>query len=173
MMIDNDVLTPHRIVEELDRYIVGQKKAKKAVAIALRNRIRRQRLPEDVREEIAPKNILMIGPTGVGKPKSPADWRNSVELPSLKSRLRSTPKSDTWAAMSNRWCATSWPQPSPWSRRRWRRRSERRRKIGRRTDFWTFFCRALRAPMNLSVNRRRPSSYPARAQRPRKNFARC
>jgi len=66
-MIDNDVLTPHRIVEELDRYIVGQKKAKKAVAIALRNRIRRQRLPEDVREEIAPKNILMIGPTGVGK----------------------------------------------------------------------------------------------------------
>lgn len=67
MMIDNDVLTPHRIVEELDRYIVGQKKAKKAVAIALRNRIRRQRLPEDVREEIAPKNILMIGPTGVGK----------------------------------------------------------------------------------------------------------
>ncbi|HBK57915.1 MAG TPA: HslU--HslV peptidase ATPase subunit [Spirochaetaceae bacterium] len=67
MMIDNDVLTPHRIVEELDRYIVGQKKAKKAVAIALRNRIRRQRLPQDVREEIAPKNILMIGPTGVGK----------------------------------------------------------------------------------------------------------
>jgi len=66
-MIDNDVLTPHRIVEELDRYIVGQKKAKKAVAIALRNRIRRQRLPQDVREEIAPKNILMIGPTGVGK----------------------------------------------------------------------------------------------------------
>ncbi|MEN6499725.1 MAG: ATP-dependent protease ATPase subunit HslU [Rectinema sp.] len=66
-MIDNDALTPHKIVEELDRYIVGQKKAKKAVAIALRNRIRRQRLPEDVREEIAPKNILMIGPTGVGK----------------------------------------------------------------------------------------------------------
>jgi ATP-dependent protease HslVU, ATPase subunit len=66
-MAETDTLTPHRIVEELDRYIVGQKKAKKAVAIALRNRIRRQRLPEEIREEIAPKNILMIGPTGVGK----------------------------------------------------------------------------------------------------------
>src|SRR5690606_27594738 len=55
------------IVEELDRYIIGQNKAKKAVAIALRNRIRRQNLPEGIRDEIAPKNIIMIGPTGVGK----------------------------------------------------------------------------------------------------------
>ena len=60
-------LTPARIVEELDRYIVGQLKAKKAVAIALRNRMRRRKLPEEIREEIAPKNILMMGPTGVGK----------------------------------------------------------------------------------------------------------
>jgi ATP-dependent HslUV protease ATP-binding subunit HslU len=60
-------MTPRKIVEELDRYIVGQLKAKRAVAIALRNRMRRQRLPEDIRDEIAPKNILMIGPTGVGK----------------------------------------------------------------------------------------------------------
>jgi len=60
-------MTPRKIVEELDRYIVGQEKAKRAVAIALRNRIRRQRLPEDIRDEVAPKNILMIGPTGVGK----------------------------------------------------------------------------------------------------------
>jgi len=60
-------MTPRRIVEELDRYIVGQEKAKRAVAIALRNRMRRQRLAEDIRDEIAPKNILMIGPTGVGK----------------------------------------------------------------------------------------------------------
>jgi ATP-dependent HslUV protease ATP-binding subunit HslU len=60
-------MTPKRIVEELDRYIVGQDKAKRAVAVALRNRMRRQRLPEDIRDEIAPKNILMIGPTGVGK----------------------------------------------------------------------------------------------------------
>jgi ATP-dependent HslUV protease ATP-binding subunit HslU len=60
-------MTPRRIVEELDRHVVGQVKAKRAVAIALRNRMRRQRLPADVRDEIAPKNILMIGPTGVGK----------------------------------------------------------------------------------------------------------
>jgi ATP-dependent HslUV protease ATP-binding subunit HslU len=60
-------LTPRKIVEELDKYIIGQSEAKKMVAIALRNRVRRQRLPEDQREEISPKNILMMGPTGVGK----------------------------------------------------------------------------------------------------------
>ncbi len=60
-------MTPHQIVEELDAYIVGQAKAKKAVAIALRNRIRRKRLPPELRDEVAPKNIIMIGPTGVGK----------------------------------------------------------------------------------------------------------
>jgi len=61
------VMTPREIVSELDRYIVGQKDAKRAVAIALRNRWRRQRVAEDLREEIVPKNIIMIGPTGVGK----------------------------------------------------------------------------------------------------------
>jgi ATP-dependent HslUV protease ATP-binding subunit HslU len=60
-------LTPIQIVAELDKYIIGQEKAKKAVAIALRNRIRRQKLPRELQEEIAPKNIIMIGPTGVGK----------------------------------------------------------------------------------------------------------
>ncbi len=60
-------LTPRQIVAELDRYIVGQGDAKKAVAIALRNRWRRQRTPEDIRDEIAPNNIILIGPTGVGK----------------------------------------------------------------------------------------------------------
>jgi ATP-dependent HslUV protease ATP-binding subunit HslU len=59
--------SPREIVSELDRYIIGQKEAKRAVAIALRNRWRRQQLPEDLREEVLPKNILMIGPTGVGK----------------------------------------------------------------------------------------------------------
>ena len=64
---DFEVFTPARIVEELDRHIIGQNRAKRAVAIALRNRLRRKLLPADVQEEIAPKNILMIGPTGVGK----------------------------------------------------------------------------------------------------------
>ena len=60
-------LTPRQIVAELDRFIVGQGEAKKAVAIALRNRWRRQRAPESIREEISPNNIILIGPTGVGK----------------------------------------------------------------------------------------------------------
>src|SRR5216110_3422915 len=60
-------LTPKQIVEELDRYIVGQADAKKAVAIALRNRWRRQRTPDQIREEISPNNIILVGPTGVGK----------------------------------------------------------------------------------------------------------
>jgi len=67
MTVEFSSLTPRAIVEELDKYIIGQDKAKKAVAIALRNRMRRQRLAEDIRAEIAPKNILMMGPTGVGK----------------------------------------------------------------------------------------------------------
>jgi ATP-dependent HslUV protease ATP-binding subunit HslU len=60
-------LPPRQIVAELDRYIVGQEAAKKAVAIAIRNRWRRQKAPEEIRDEILPNNIIMIGPTGVGK----------------------------------------------------------------------------------------------------------
>jgi ATP-dependent HslUV protease ATP-binding subunit HslU len=62
-----EALTPRAIVEELDRYIVGQRAAKRAVAVALRNRWRRQQVPGDMRDEISPKNIMLIGPTGVGK----------------------------------------------------------------------------------------------------------
>jgi ATP-dependent HslUV protease ATP-binding subunit HslU len=64
---DLDALTPRQIVAELDRYVVGQAAAKRAVAIALRNRVRRQRLPPEVAADVMPKNILLIGPTGVGK----------------------------------------------------------------------------------------------------------
>lgn len=64
---DDDRLTPRKTVESLSKFIIGQNEAKKAVAIALRNRSRRRKLPEDLKEEIAPKNIIMIGPTGVGK----------------------------------------------------------------------------------------------------------
>jgi ATP-dependent HslUV protease ATP-binding subunit HslU len=65
--LSNETMTPQEIVRELDRFVVGQKKAKQAVAIALRNRWRRMKLSEDLRKEVMPKNILMIGPTGVGK----------------------------------------------------------------------------------------------------------
>ncbi len=67
MKIDEKDLTPARIVEELDRYVVGQKDAKRAVAVAIRNRWRRMQLSEDMRREVVPKNILLMGPTGVGK----------------------------------------------------------------------------------------------------------
>src|SRR3954470_11119080 len=60
-------LTPREIVAELDKYIVGQNDAKRAVAVAIRNRWRRQQLPESMRQDVSPKNIIMIGPTGVGK----------------------------------------------------------------------------------------------------------
>ncbi|MCQ2596280.1 MAG: ATP-dependent protease ATPase subunit HslU [Treponema sp.] len=66
-MVKQQDLTPSEIVEKLDQYIIGQKNAKRAVAVALRNRYRRLKLPEEIRDEVAPKNILMIGPTGVGK----------------------------------------------------------------------------------------------------------
>ena len=67
MSSDPKAFTPRRVVEELDRYIIGQHAAKRAVAIAMRNRWRRQMVPEPMREEISPKNIIMVGPTGVGK----------------------------------------------------------------------------------------------------------
>ena len=76
--------TPREIVSELDRYIVGQKDAKRAVAIALRNRWRRQQLDEDLREEVLPKNILMIGPTGVGKTEISRRLAKLAEAPFVK-----------------------------------------------------------------------------------------
>jgi len=77
-------LTPRRIVEELDKYIVGQQKAKKAVAIALRNRYRRKKIAEDLRDEVIPKNILMIGPTGVGKTEIARRLARLVKAPFVK-----------------------------------------------------------------------------------------
>ncbi|QQR69561.1 MAG: ATP-dependent protease ATPase subunit HslU [Alphaproteobacteria bacterium] len=77
-------LTPRQIVAELDRYIVGQHEAKRAVAIALRNRWRRQQLPDALREEVLPKNILMIGPTGVGKTEIARRLARLADAPFLK-----------------------------------------------------------------------------------------
>lgn len=77
-------LTPRRIVEELDKYIIGQKDAKKAVAIAIRNRWRRQQIESDMKNEVAPKNIIMIGPTGVGKTEIARRLASLVDAPFLK-----------------------------------------------------------------------------------------
>ena len=77
-------LTPRQIVAELDKFVIGQAKAKRAVAIALRNRMRRQRLPPDMAEEVTPKNILMIGPTGVGKTEIARRLARLAQSPFIK-----------------------------------------------------------------------------------------
>src|SRR5438067_8362314 len=77
-------LTPRQIVAELDKYIVGQAEAKRAVAIALRNRYRRQQLPSELRDEVTPKNILMIGPTGVGKTEIARRVSRLLDAPFIK-----------------------------------------------------------------------------------------
>src|SRR3954470_13441280 len=79
-----DILTPRQIVIELDKYVIGQKQAKRAVAIALRNRMRRQKLAPDMAEEVVPKNILMIGPTGVGKTEIARRLAKLAQSPFLK-----------------------------------------------------------------------------------------
>lgn len=79
-----EILTPQEIVTELDKYIIGQQEAKKSVAVALRNRYRRSRLPKEQQEEISPKNIIMIGPTGVGKTEIARRLAKLVQAPFVK-----------------------------------------------------------------------------------------
>ena len=83
-MSEEQTFTPREVVSELDRYIVGQPEAKRAVAIALRNRWRRQQVPEELRDEIAPKNIIMIGPTGVGKTEVARRLSRMAQAPFIK-----------------------------------------------------------------------------------------
>src|SRR6056297_3603987 len=82
--MENKPLSPRQIVTELDTYIVGQEQAKKSVAIALRNRWRRLMVPEEIRDEIMPNNILMIGPTGVGKTEIARRLAKLADAPFMK-----------------------------------------------------------------------------------------
>ena len=116
-------LTPIQIVAELNRYIIGQQDAKRAVAVALRNRYRRQLLPEDMRQEIQPKNILMIGPTGVGKTEIARRVARLINAPLHQGRGDQVHRG--WlrrAGMSNLSSGTWWRSRSPtctisaWSR---------------------------------------------------------
>src|SRR6058998_596884 len=97
-----DELTPREIVRELDKYVIGQAGAKRAVAIALRNRIRRQKLPPEMAEEVMPKNIIMIGPRGSAKRKSRGVLQNSPIHHFSKSKLPNSRKSAMSAGTWNR-----------------------------------------------------------------------
>ena len=92
-MMETNEQTPRQIVEELDNYIVGQTEAKRAVAIALRNRWRSRQLQGAMQDEVIPKNILMIGSTGVGKTEIARRLAKLVKLLSSKWRPRSLPRS--------------------------------------------------------------------------------
>ena len=83
-MVELYNMKPKQIVEELDKYIIGQEEAKKSVAVALRNRYRRSKLPDDIREEITPKNILMMGPTGCGKTEIARRHAKLMDAPFVK-----------------------------------------------------------------------------------------
>ena len=108
----SEAMTPRETVEALDKYIVGQDEAKRAVAIALRNRYRRSRLPQELRDEITPKNIIMMGPTGVGKTEI------ARRLAKLVYALQSSPKWAMWAGMWTLWYATLWKRQSASARSR-------------------------------------------------------
>ncbi len=98
----DEELTPIKIVNQLDRFIIGQDDAKKAVAIALRNRYRRRKLPPELADEISPKNILMIGPTGVGKTEISRRLAKLTSSPFLKIEKKSAvnkarPNNKAWS----------------------------------------------------------------------------
>ena len=104
-------MTPREIVEELDKHIVGQKAAKRAVAIALRNRWRRQHVAENLRPEITPKNILMIGPTGVGKTEIARRLARLAKAPSIPATTTMTSAS----AISSIDARSRWTPATPQS----------------------------------------------------------
>ena len=120
-------LTPRQIVDELNRYIIGQEEAKKAVAIALRNRYRRSKLPPELREEVTPKNILMIGPTGVGKTEIARRLAKLANAPFVKVEATNSPRLVMLRDVES--ADVSWLMPqSVWSRKRRCRKSQNKHR---------------------------------------------
>ena len=121
-------------MQELDRYIIGQEEAKRAVAIALRNRYRRAKLPPELREEVMPKNILMIGPTGVGKTEIARRLARFANAPFVKVEATKFTEVGYVDGMWSRQCGNWWMLPSAWSRKRrcemWRTKRKGWQKIG-------------------------------------------
>ena len=101
-MSQESYLTPREIVSELDKYIVGQNMAKRAVGVALRNRWRRQKVSPELRDEISPKNILMMGPTGVGKTEIARRLAKLAQAPFVKVEASSSRRSAMWGGMWSR-----------------------------------------------------------------------
>ena len=116
---------PREIVSELDRFIIGQDAAKRAVAIALRNRWRRQQLSEALREEVQPKNILMIGPTGVGKTEIARRLAKLAEAPFLKVEATKFTEVGYVGRDVDRSSAIWSKSPSPWCAKKCANRSKR------------------------------------------------
>ena len=94
-----DNMTPKEIVESLDKYVIGQNDAKRTIAVALRNRVRRKRLPKEIRDEVSPKNILMIGSTGVGKTEIARRIAKLSDAPFIKQQniLKWDMSEETWS----------------------------------------------------------------------------
>ena len=125
-------MTPREIVHELNKHIVGQEEAKRAVAIALRNRWRRMQLDSSLRDEITPKNILMIGPTGVGKTEIARRLAKLADAPFLKVEAtkftelasysaRNSARASWMTRKSRSTCATPAPGWKSWHLQAWRR----------------------------------------------------
>jgi len=157
-------MTPPEIVHELDKYIVGQGRAKRAVAIALRNRWRRLQVAEPLRQEITPKNILLIGPTGVGKTEIARRLARLADAPFIKVERPSSRKWATSAATLTASCAT-------WSRSASSRPASRRRAAcargPRRRPRRGFSTRCCRPPARLKSRKTHPAEIQEEAARGR------
>jgi ATP-dependent HslUV protease ATP-binding subunit HslU len=131
-----DELSPRQIVAELDKHVVGQNDAKRAVAVALRNRIRRQKLPPDLAQDVLPKNIIMIGSTGIGKTEIARRLARLSSSPFLKVEASKFTEVGYVGRTLSRFAI--WPKsPLEWCAPKRRKRSLRRQSRTLKSGYWT------------------------------------